>query len=321
MTVPPRKILVMVEDGPDPVALDSALALAERHGAALEPVTCVEPPPDLRILARLAGEDPERLLALRVAQARDRLREQLAARMPEPPAEPRVLVGKAYLEIIRHVARSGCDFVVKTAEPLSGVTRFLLASTDQHLLRKCPCPVWLQTAGAPPRPRRILAAVDLDLSDAAEPDTLADLNRRVVATARQVAAADGAEVTVLHAWDAVGEGMLWAFSGGDDARMSVDRYVNEILGARQAAMDRFLATLDPASGPRLVPRRARGAPETVIRAQSRAPGTDLVVIGTVARTGMSGVFIGNTAENIINSIECPVLAVKPAGFTSPLLRD
>jgi nucleotide-binding universal stress UspA family protein len=41
-------------------------------------------------------------------------------------------------------------------------------------------------------------------------------------------------------------------------------------------------------------------------------------MGTVARTGLSGVFIGNTAENIINSLECPVLAVKPEGFVSPL---
>jgi nucleotide-binding universal stress UspA family protein len=32
------------------------------------------------------------------------------------------------------------------------------------------------------------------------------------------------------------------------------------------------------------------------------------------------VFIGNTAENIINSLECPILAVKPEGFESPLLR-
>lgn len=39
---------------------------------------------------------------------------------------------------------------------------------------------------------------------------------------------------------------------------------------------------------------------------------------TVARTGLSGVFIGNTAGNIINTLERPVLAVKPDGFISPL---
>ncbi|WP_414727764.1 hypothetical protein [Yoonia sp.] len=32
-------------------------------------------------------------------------------------------------------------------------------------------------------------------------------------------------------------------------------------------------------------------------------------MGTIARPGLWGVFIGNTAENIINTLECPVLAV------------
>ncbi|WP_254699947.1 MULTISPECIES: hypothetical protein [unclassified Roseovarius] len=41
-------------------------------------------------------------------------------------------------------------------------------------------------------------------------------------------------------------------------------------------------------------------------------------MGPVARTGLSGVFIGNTAENSINTLECPDLAVKPDGFISPL---
>nr|WP_302848593.1 universal stress protein [Roseovarius sp. EC-SD190] len=59
-------------------------------------------------------------------------------------------------------------------------------------------------------------------------------------------------------------------------------------------------------------------PETVIQEQSRALGADVVVMGPVARTGLSGVFIGNTAENSINTLECPDLAVKPDGFISPL---
>jgi universal stress protein E len=148
------------------------------------------------------------------------------------------------------------------------------------------------------------------------------LNRRVVDAACRVAGAPDAEVIVLHAWDAVGEGMLWAFSGGSDARMSADRDINEIRDARHQAMNRFLAQVRAQNGPgpRLVPRLPRGTAETVIHEQSRQLGADLVVMGTVARTGLSGMFIGNTAENIINSLECPVLAVKPEGFESPLLR-
>jgi nucleotide-binding universal stress UspA family protein len=65
----------------------------------------------------------------------------------------------------------------------------------------------------------------------------------------------------------------------------------------------------------------RGPPEQVIQDQCRQLGTDVLVMGTTARTGLSGVIIGNTAENIINSLECPVVAVKPEGFISPISID
>ncbi|GAM70069.1 universal stress protein E [Vibrio sp. JCM 19236] len=44
----------------------------------------------------------------------------------------------------------------------------------------------------------------------------------------------------------------------------------------------------------------------------------LVVLGTSGRTGLSAVFLGNTAENIIDKINCDVLALKPSGYISPL---
>jgi nucleotide-binding universal stress UspA family protein len=319
----PRKILVVVDARAGQVALESALTLAQAHDAGLEAISCVQPPQDLSILARLSGTDPDSLVGEAVQRTRAAMQARLQELLPGRPVDLTVAVGKAYLEIIRHVARTGCDFVVKEAEPLLGMDRFLLASTDQHLLRKCPCPVWLQTAGAGNRPRRILAAVDLDIGDAEEPATLTGLNRRIMDAACAIAAPQDAEVIVLHAWDAPGEGMIWAFSGGRDARISADRYVNEILSARREDMDRFVAELRREIGPhpRLVPLLARGTPETVIQDKCREVGAEAVVMGTVARTGLRGVFIGNTAENIINSLDRPVLAVKPEGFVSPLMRE
>lgn len=324
----PTRLLAVMDAGGDAIALETAAALADRHGAALEALACVEPPADLAILARLAGRDLEALIAEAVRRRREEMHAALAAVLPGRSVAGRVVVGKAYLEIIRHAARAGCDLVIKTAEPLSGVSRFLFHSTDQHLMRKCPCPVWLQTAGAAARPRRVLAAVDLDVEDAAEPETLTSLNRRVIDAARSIADGPDAEIVVLHAWEALGEGMIWAFAGEGDARLTADAYIGEVRDGRQAAMRRFLAEVGAEMGaergpggrrgPRLVPHLARGAPERVIAEKSRELRAEVVVMGTVARTGLSGVFIGNTAENIINSLDRPVLAVKPEGFASPL---
>lgn len=322
----PRKVLAVMDDSETQTALLSAAALAERHGAALEAIACVEPPHDLNVLARLAGRDTARLVEELHDRAAREMAGRLAAHLPGREIPQRVVVGKAFVEIIRYVIASGCDFVVKTAEPPSGIHRFLFQSTDQHLLRKCPRPVWLQTADARTVPKCVIAAVDVDVWDAAEPETLLALNRRVLDTARRVAAPSGAEVFALHAWDAAGEGLVWAFASRADAQKATTAYIEEMLDARHAAMSRLLdaaaadAAEDAAGTPAvpIVPRLVRGAPEQVIEQQARQLGADVVVMGTVARTGLGGVIIGNTAENIINNLECPVIAVKPDGFVSPL---
>ena len=48
---------------------------------------------------------------------------------------------------------------------------------------------------------------------------------------------------------------------------------------------------------------------------------DLVVMGTVARTGVPGFIMGNTAEMILNQIDCSVLAIKPSGFVTPVTLE
>jgi nucleotide-binding universal stress UspA family protein len=318
---PPRQILAVTDESQSQVALRSAVALAERYGAALQVISCVEPPHDLGIISRLSGRQADELIQSLIDAKRTTIQAILKKVFPDRDIDPVIAFGKAFLEIIRHVSDSDSDFVVKAAEPLSGVNRFLFASTDQHLLRKCPCPVWLQTPTAPVRPKRVLAAVDLDVWDAAEPETLTALNKRVVEVACRIANVPDAEVIALHAWDAVGEGLVWAFSNETQARTIANRYVDEILQTRENAMDQFLASVRAGEkpGPRLIPRLARGNAEWVIEQQCRQLDADVVVLGTVARTGLSGVFIGNTAENIINSLGCPVIAVKPDGFVSPLL--
>jgi nucleotide-binding universal stress UspA family protein len=58
-----------------------------------------------------------------------------------------------------------------------------------------------------------------------------------------------------------------------------------------------------------------------IPALVRDLGADLVVMGTVARTGISGLLMGNTAEMILTQIDCSVLAVKPQEFVSPVTLE
>ena len=39
---------------------------------------------------------------------------------------------------------------------------------------------------------------------------------------------------------------------------------------------------------------------------------ELVILGTVGRTGLSAALLGNTAEHVISKLNCNLLAIKPS---------
>lgn len=45
---------------------------------------------------------------------------------------------------------------------------------------------------------------------------------------------------------------------------------------------------------------------------------DLLVLGSVGRSGIKGVLLGKTAEKLLNTRDCSILAVNPEGFVSPI---
>ena len=47
-------------------------------------------------------------------------------------------------------------------------------------------------------------------------------------------------------------------------------------------------------------------------------GIDLIVMGTIGRSGLSGLLIGSTAEKVIDQVNCSVLTIKPDNFKSPI---
>ncbi|MEM7235344.1 MAG: universal stress protein, partial [Planctomycetota bacterium] len=65
----------------------------------------------------------------------------------------------------------------------------------------------------------------------------------------------------------------------------------------------------------------KGAPDRTIPRTVLEKNIDLLVIGTVARTGVPGWIMGNTAERLLEQIACSVLAIKPDGFISPVTLE
>ena len=64
-----------------------------------------------------------------------------------------------------------------------------------------------------------------------------------------------------------------------------------------------------------------GGSSEVIQSAIAELDIDVVVMGSVGRTGIPGLLIGNKAEKLLNSITCTVLTVKPDGFETPVTMD
>ncbi len=139
---------------------------------------------------------------------RQRRLEQLQALL-EPftnsglPIYTQVLSGTPFIELIRAVQRNGFDLLVKAPHLPEGLTeRLLYGSFDLHLLRKCPCPVWIDRPESAHPYRNILAAVDP--TDRAN----LELNRLIMDLASSLAERESAQLHVVHAWRMAGESML-----------------------------------------------------------------------------------------------------------------
>jgi nucleotide-binding universal stress UspA family protein len=230
-----------------------------------------------------------------------------------------VLVGDGFLEIIRAVLRNGHDLVIKPAEN-PGWTARLFGSDDMHLLRKCPCPVWLTKPGEKVNYGCILVAVDIGFES--ENALEGGLNRRLLELASSLALSDFAALHVVHAWEAIGEAVLRAWS--DKPELASMRYVEAERSRHEAAMEQLRMHLKANVGEEAYAYLApgfhlqRGAATRVIPELAQRLQADLVVMGTLGRVGISGLFIGNTAEAILEQIRCSVLAIKPPGFVSPV---
>ena len=240
--------------------------------------------------------------------------------------QSKVLIGTPFLEIIREVLRNAHDLVIKIPENPDWLDR-LFGSDDMHLLRKCPCPVWLIKPQAPKSYRRILAAVDVD--DAyppAEMESRRALNRQILEMASSLALSEFAELHILSVWHAIGESAMGgAFMYTPEEKIIA--YVEQVRRQHESSLDGLVREVTSNLGQDamgyLKPQThlVKGWARKEIPALAKRIEADLVVMGTVARTGIPGFIMGNTAETILNQIDCSVLAIKPPGFVTPITLE
>ncbi len=315
-------LCVLEADDSGVAALQRAVTLAQSHQAALTVMGIAERIPQGIHLS--VGDDVSSQLQQAVrTELSQVIEERVSAFRNDVKIQVKVELGTPFLQIIREVERNGHDLVIKAPERLDWLDR-LFGGDDMHLLRKCPCPVWMVKSSAPSQYRRILAAVDVDdLYSAHDHSTHQALNRIIVQLASGVALAEAAELHIVHVWDAIGERLM---SGGimGNPEIDVNAYVQQTRRHHDTLLRALLRELeegaDKDSLDYIKPKThlLKGKPAREIIRLATELEVDLLVLGTLGRTGIPGLIIGNTAETVLAQIDCSVLAIKPPGFRSPI---
>ena len=309
------KNILFLADGSkgEKAALSRASDLASLNKARLTLFDAIEPEVHLAF-AVTAAHDLEAMLAARV-QDRERelaaLQRTLAAKHPELRIEVEVTTGRRDRAAIYNVIESQRDLLIKARSGDGGTFRRLFGSTDQSLMRKCPCPVWILKPSRRKRFKTIVAAVDLNPS---EPET-ESLATKILALATSLAKDDKSELHVVHVWRLPGEYQL---RGRQLYTARVDQLLAELGEAHKRELDELLSH-QPYEKRRI--HLVKGHADDVIPKIVDEVSADLIVIGTVGRSGVPGLFIGNTAETVLNAVDCAVLTLKPEGFKSPVVPD
>ena len=213
--------------------------------------------------------------------------------------------------MVRRAIQDECDLLLKQADSSEKGKGF--RAIDMDLLRKCPCPVWLSRPIERQR-EKIRVAVAID--PMSEEPAGHDLSIRLLTLARSLADTCSAELTIISCWEYEMERYLlynaWHRVPRSEVRSMVADEETEHREALNAVVQESGIEGD------LVIRHVRGQPERVIPDIVEEEDVDILVMGTVARTGVPGFIIGNTAENVLSHLECSLIALKPPGFNSPV---
>lgn len=233
--------------------------------------------------------------------------------------EIKVFTGRAFIDVIQEVIRFKRDLLIKTIEKNENFTDTLFGNTDIKLLRNCPCPVWLLKSAEQVGDKEIVVALDYDPDN---PENNA-LNTQMLTLAGSLAIAEFSELHVVHAWRLEHEAILRSYRSRY-SKTDVDLMVKEERLKRSEWLKNIVAkslskvSKEASSYLKPVLHLEEGSASKVVPELATKIGAELMVMGTIGRSGISGYLIGNTAENILNQIKCSVLAVKPKDFVCPV---
>jgi len=220
----------------------------------------------------------------------------------------------AYEAVVRRAQRSKADLIVADNHRRHHRLPRLLHLADWELLRLSPTPVLLVKTARPYRHPAVLAAVDPSHAFA-KPAKLDDEILRVGTT---VTHALRGTLHAVHAYTSFPPTSLR--NAVHDRAANVDVAQRSAARATALAQADFKRVLRKAKISRTRQYLTTRFPTDAIEHVARKTHSAIVVMGALSRSGLKSLFIGNTAESLLDRLNCDILVVKPATFVNRVPR-
>jgi universal stress protein E len=307
---PIRHILVAVRnpDSPRQPGVEKAIRIAKQLGASVELFHAISTPVFLE-LEPLTGHSLAQIKRESLDRRRARL-EKLAQRARRLDVEAEAHVAwdfPPHEAIVRRAEKARTDLIIAECHHGKRLLPWLMHLTDWELLRLSTQPVLLLKNDRPWRDPVILAAVDPSHAHAKP----ARLDGAIVEYASALSRKLKCSFELVHANFPAAFGLLMADPAMDGATLAAT--YDQQKASSKAAFESFAAkSRIPKTRCHLVDTD----PVFAVPHTARKLGADLVIMGAVSRSGLKRVFIGNTAERVLDSLPCDVLVVKPPHFAS-----
>jgi universal stress protein E len=281
-------------------AVRRASALARTTGARLELFNAIP----MSVSAGTAHAAAEHFTRLEVAQ-NQRLLERTANRLrrEEIIVDTKVQSGYPVHEaILRQIRLTNPDLLVIEARKHNVLARLLLSQTDFELIRYCPIPLLIVKGKAAWRTPRILVALDPFHRN----DSPSSLDSEIVQVARRVAAATHGSVHAVHVYRPLASFAL----GVGKAPATPRALVAQERAHKDSVRSSYQGFLSEQGIPRARAHLVCGDPVKDLPALARSIRAGLLVMGAVSRSRLKRIFIGNTAEGVLDGVRCDVLVVR-----------
>ncbi len=215
--------------------------------------------------------------------------------------------------IVRRALAMRADLVVLDSEHHVPGAHLVVSHSDWELIRTCPMPVLLvRTARKYSKPK-LVAALDPQHAH----DKPASLDKTLLATAASLASALDGELHAAHAY----KPYPYFAPGYPGDYVSLTQVAPEIEREHRDSLASALAKLSATAGiPKARQHLALGDPTEALPTLAKKLGASIVVMGAVSRSGLRRLFIGHTAQKVLERMPCDVLVVKPKSFKSPISK-